>query len=48
MLGQPNPRLRQCQPHGFVLPVLRDLCHGDTLFRTLSMILRGPHRTLPG
>ena len=47
MLGQPHPRLRQCQPQGFVLLVARSLRHGDTFFRTLSMILRGPHRTLP-
>jgi hypothetical protein len=47
VLGQPHPRLRQCQPKRFVLLVASSLGHGDTFFRALSMILSGPHRTIP-
>ena len=47
LFGQPQPRLRQCQPKGFVLFVVRSLRHRNTFFRALKMIPSCPHRTIP-
>jgi hypothetical protein len=47
VLGKPHPRLRQCQPKGFVLLVACSPRHGNTFFRALSMILGGSHNTIP-
>jgi hypothetical protein len=47
MLGEPHPGLRQRQPQRLVIIVVGTPCHRDALLCTFSMILHGPHRTIP-
>jgi hypothetical protein len=52
VLGEPHPRLRQCQPKRLVVLVIGGAGHGYAFFRkppmvTTPMILNDPHHAIP-